>query len=234
MFELLDQAKVSWKIYLASVQIESTLQRTCRSTPSHVAKMPQYYTDAQGREVAAGVVRGVSPFGNVNAESDEHPPANVQVGEKFTHDVMQALVTSPNWSSSAMFLTYDEHGGFYDHVAAADGASSPTTSPPMLKPGDTPGAFDRFGIRVPTIVISPYAKKHFVSHTVYDHTSILHFIETRFGLPTLTNRDKAADPMLGMFDFTKVSNPKPDARRRSDRPGADRDLRHAALTIRRP
>ena len=62
---------------------------------------------------------------------------------------------------------------------------------------------------MPAIVISPYAKKHFVSHTVYDHTSILHFIETRFGLPTLTKRDKAADPMLGMFDFTKMSNPKP-------------------------
>ena len=79
----------------------------------------------------------------------------------------------------------------------------------MLQPGDTPGAFDRYGIRVPAMVISPYAKKHFVSHTVYDHTSILHFIETRFGLPTLTRRDKAANPMLGMFNFTKMSNPKP-------------------------
>ena len=59
------------------------------------------------------------------------------------------------------------------------------------------------------MVISPYAKQHFVSHTVYDHTSILRFIETRFGLPTLTNRDAAADPMLGMFDFTTVSHAHP-------------------------
>ena len=144
----------------------------------------------------------------MNAESDEHPPANVQVGEKFTHDVIQALVKSPNWSSSAMFLTYDEHGGYYDHVAPP-AAPKPDNIAPMLKPGDTPGAFDRYGIRVPAIVISPYAKTHFVSHTVYDHTSILRFIETRFGLPALTKRDKAANPMLGMFDFTKVSNPKP-------------------------
>jgi phospholipase C len=79
----------------------------------------------------------------------------------------------------------------------------------MLQAGDTPAAFDHYGIRVPAIVVSPYARKHFVSHTVYDHTSILRFIETRFGLPALTNRDKAANPMLGMFDFTKMSNPKP-------------------------
>ena len=149
-----------------------------------------------------------NPVGGVNVESDEHPPANVQVGEKFTHDVMQALVKSPNWSSSAMFLTYDEHGGFYDHVAPP-AAPKPDNIAPMLQPGDAPGAFDRYGIRVPALVISPYAKKHFVSHTVYDHTSILHFIETRFGLPTLTKRDKAADPMLGMFDFSKMSNAKP-------------------------
>ena len=62
---------------------------------------------------------------------------------------------------------------------------------------------------MPTIVISPYARKHFVSHTTYDHTSILRFIEKRFRLPALTKRDKAANPMLGMFDFSKISNPKP-------------------------
>ena len=71
-----------------------------------------------------------------------------------------------------MFLTYDEHGGFYDHVAPP-AAPKPDNIAPMLQPGDTPGAFDRYGIRVPAMVISPYAKQHFVSHTVYDHTSIL-------------------------------------------------------------
>ena len=90
----------------------------------------------------------------MNDETDEHPPANVQVGEKFTHDIIDALVNSPNWASSAMFLTYDEHGGFYDHVAPP-AAVPPDDIPPMLQPGDTPGAFDRYGIRVPTIVISP-------------------------------------------------------------------------------
>jgi len=209
VFQLLDQAtpKVSWKIYLASFQVEQLFSYVQKHN-SHIAKIAQYYKDAAAGKLPQVAFVESDPFGNVNHESDEHPPANVQVGEKFTHDVIQALVKSPNWSSSAMFLTYDEHGGYYDHVAPPP-APKPDSIPPMLKAGDTPAAFDRYGIRVPAMVISPYARKHYVSHTVYDHTSILRFIEKRFGLPNLTNRDKAANPMLGMFDFTKVSNPKP-------------------------
>ena len=207
VFQLLDQAKVSWKIYLASFQVEQLFSYV-QQHASHVTTMRQYFKDAASGKLPQVSFVESDPFGNVNTESDEHPPANVQVGEKFTHDVMTALVKSPNWSSSAMFLAYDEHGGYYDHVAPPP-APKPDNIAPMLKAGDAPGAFDRYGIRVPAIVISPYAKKHFVSHTVYDHTSILHFIETRFGLPTLTKRDKAADPMTGMFDFTKISNPRP-------------------------
>ena len=71
----------------------------------------------------------------------------------------------------------------------------------MLQAGDTPGAFDHYGVRVPVAVISPYAKSHYVSHVTDEHTSILRFIEYRFGLPSLTNRDANADPMLDMFDF---------------------------------
>ncbi len=207
VFELLDKAKISWKVYLSSFGI-AQLFSYIRTHKSHLAKMTDYFKDASAGKLPQVSFVEASPFGGVNVESDEHPSANVQVGQKFTHDVMQALVNSPNWSSSAMFLTYDEHGGYYDHVAPP-AAVKPDNIAPMLQPGDAKAAFDRYGIRVPTIVVSPYAKKHFVSHTVYDHTSILRFIETRFGLPNLTQRDKAANPMLGMFDFTKVSNPKP-------------------------
>jgi phospholipase C len=126
------------------------------------------------------------------------------VGERFASDVTNALMSSPNWSSSAMFLTYDEWGGFYDHVAPPS-APVPDNIPPMLQPGDTPGAFDRYGFRVPVAVVSPYSRPHFVSHVVDDHTSILKFIETRFDLPPLTNRDAQADGMLGFFDFTHAS-----------------------------
>jgi phospholipase C len=75
----------------------------------------------------------------------------------------------------------------------------------MLAAGDTAAAFDHYGVRVPAVVVSPYSKAHFVSHVVHDHTSILRFIETRFGLPALTNRDAQADPMLEFFDFSHPS-----------------------------
>jgi phospholipase C len=111
-------------------------------------------------------------------------------------------MASPNWPTSALFLTYDEHGGYYDHVPPP-AAPIPDNIPPNLKAGDTPGAFDRYGFRVPAVVVSPFAKPHYVSHVVDDHTSILRFMELRFGLPALSNRDLNADPMLDMFDFSK-------------------------------
>ena len=138
--------------------------------------------------------------GAPNVENDEHPPANVQVGEKFVSDVISGLFTSPEWPSSALFLEWDEHGGFYDHVAPP-AATPPDNIAPMTGSGDQSGAFDRYGIRVPVAVISPFSKQHFVSHVVHDHASILRFIETRFGLPSLTQRDASADPMLELFNF---------------------------------
>jgi phospholipase C len=107
-----------------------------------------------------------------------------------------------------MFLTYDEHGGYYDHVSPP-AAVPPDDIPPMVSPGDPFNSFNSYGVRVPTMVISPYSNPHHVSHVVYDHTSILKFIETRFGLAPLTRRDAAADPMLDMFDFGHPSLPHP-------------------------
>ena len=202
IFNLLDEASppISWKIYYSSVPFAYEFSYVRNQHPDHAVPISQYYADA-----AAGTlpqVAFVDPIflGPTNVENDEHPSSNIQVGQKFVSDVTHALFTSPNWASSALFLTYDEHGGFYDHVAPP-AAPVPDGIAPMLQAGDTPGAFDRYGIRVPVAVISPFAKSHFVSHTVNDHTSILHFIETRFHLPALTNRDGSANPMLEFFDF---------------------------------
>ena len=197
VFQLLDQAtpKVSWKIYLASFQVEELFTYVQKHS-SHIAKMPQYYKDAAAGKLPQVAFVESDPFGDVNHESDEHPPPT-QVGEVHAR-CQQALIKSPNWSSSAMFLTYDEHGGYYDHVAplrpkpdniAADAAGRAT-----------PGALDRYGIRAPRLV--RFARMRTLRTPKYRTGPDL-------GLPNLTNRDKAANPMLGMFDFTKVSNPKP-------------------------
>jgi phospholipase C len=100
---------------------------------------------------------------------DEHPPADISVGMGIQQELITALMNSSQWGSSAYILTYDEHGGYFDHVA-----------PPVF---DAYGA----GVRVPTWVISPYARPGHLEATQYEHSSILKFIETVFGLPTLAS-----------------------------------------------
>jgi phospholipase C len=100
-----------------------------------------------------------------------------------------------------MIWTYDEWGGWYDHVPPP-AAVPPDDIPPDLPPGSLPGNFARYGFRVPAGVISPYAKHDFVSHTVYDHTSILKTVETKWNMPALTRRDANAQSVLEMLDLT--------------------------------
>jgi phospholipase C len=201
IFESLDEAGVSWKIYYEQIPFGGLLPYVS-AHPDNVVKIEQFAPDA-----AAGTLPSVSfvdPkfFGSSVVESDEHPPASVQTGQAWAAQQIATLLASPLWPYSALFLTYDEHGGFYDHVPPPP-ACPPDAIPPDLEEGDTEAAFDRYGFRVPVVVVSPYARKHFVSHVVHDHTSILRFIETRFDLPALTARDANADPMLEFFDFAK-------------------------------
>jgi phospholipase C len=104
------------------------------------------------------------------------------------------------WERTLFIVTFDEHGGFYDHVAPPD-ACPPDDIHPILGAGDTVAEFDRLGIRVPIVIISPWSKAGYVSHTTTDHTSVLRLLEARYGLPALTNRDANAWPLLDMFDF---------------------------------
>ncbi len=133
--------------------------------------------------VAEGTLPAVSfvkPLGKV----DEHAGySTILDSERHLVDLIEQVKASPQWERTAIIVTYDDFGGWYDHVA-----------PPVV---------DRWGPggRVPGIVISPYARRAFVDHTPYDHTSILAFIEWRFGLEPLTDRDAAANNLLGAFDF---------------------------------
>ena len=208
IFERLDTAGVTWKIYASQIAfaLEFAYVRNQRAT--QVVPVAQFETDAQAGTLPQ--VAWIDPIflSSEVVENDEHPPANIQVGQQFVAKTVAAVFASPQWPRSALFLTYDEHGGFFDHMPPPP-ACKPDDIPPMLQAGDTPGEFDRYGIRVPMALVSPYARRHFVSHTVYDHTSILRFIETRFDLPALTARDANADPMLELFDFQHPRFSKP-------------------------
>jgi phospholipase C len=198
IFDVLDEHQISWKVYYNDVPFTFLFKL---KSPRNRVRYSQFLTDAQAGTLPQ--VAFIDPaFSTLSGpETDEHPPASIQVGQQFVASVIDALFQSPNWASSALFLTYDEHGGFYDHVPPPP-ACVPDDIPPMLEAGDPAAEYDRYGFRVPFVLVSPYARPGFVSHAIYDHTSILRFIETRFGLPALTNRDANADPMLGLFDFS--------------------------------
>jgi phospholipase C len=139
--------------------------------------------------------------------NSQHPNYNVALGEQLIHDVYEALRTSPNWPQTLFVLTYDEHGGCFDHVPPPWGATPPDSA--TEQPYDF--GFTRFGVRVPTLLISPLIAPGTVyrttSSTPLDHTSILATVEQRFGLKPLTARDAAA-PAFG--DVLTLSTPRTD------------------------
>lgn len=152
---------------------------------------------------------------------DEHPDNNVQTGAAYVQSIINALMQSDAWHDSVFILTYDEGGGLYDHVPPVN-----VPPPDTILPGQCPdpnngssgycsvgklgGNFDLTGFRVPVIVISPYAKPNFVSHTPRDYTAILAFIEETFGAKALTARDAYwQDPTRDMSEFFDFSQSTP-------------------------
>lgn len=128
-----------------------------------------------------------------------HPLNDVTRGEKLIKKVYEVIRNSPHWEKSVLVITFDEHGGFYDHVAP------PAAVPPgdLVNPPNVKNnfKFDQLGVRIPTIIVSPLIRKNTIDKTVYDHTSSLASIEKLFGLPNLTNRDKAANDFLHLFSL---------------------------------
>jgi phospholipase C len=203
-----------------SDEIVSHLARTdCTNNPTSTlgcgGGLNDFMTDVKNNTLPAVA------FIETGQESgrDEHPsghdPAtgithveSVQKGALFISGLMNALMNSASWSSSVFFIAFDEGGGFYDHVPPFAEPSPDGIKPRDLYPTDLttiPDAdFNLSGFRVPNMVVSPFAKKSYVSHTNMDHTAILHFIETRWNLPSLNARDAAQPDMTEFFDFANV------------------------------
>lgn len=180
IFEELDSKGISWKVYGDTSWYEqfSYVQRT-PSTRVRFAPGAVF-----SRDLASGQLAQVSWI--IGAPGgDEHPPADIQLGENSVgDDIVNPIGASSYWPSVAVFITWDDYGGFYDHVA-----------PPQV---DSEG----YGFRVPCLVISPFARAGQIDHVVNDHTSILKFVERRFGLPPLSTRDAAANDLTEAFDFS--------------------------------
>ena len=185
MPDALEEAGITWRYYAEAGGFLSIIGHIRNSDLWEKDVMPpaQFLADAKAGHLPA-VSWLLPPF----AES-EHPPESVCKGENWSVNALNAVMQGPDWNSTVVFVTWDDFGGLYDHLA-----------PPQV---------DQFGLgpRVPLLIISPYAKRGYVSHTVYDHTSVLKFIETRYGLQALTARDAAASDILDSFDFEQAPQP---------------------------
>jgi phospholipase C len=119
---------------------------------------------------------------------DDHPHADIRVGEWFLSRIYRAVTTSRNWARTVLIINFDEWGGFFDHVP-----------PPLAQ--DVDPRYTLRGFRVPCLVISPYARRRYVAHGIYDHTSILKMIEWRWNLQPLSVRDAKANNIANVLDF---------------------------------
>lgn len=193
MAELLEHSGVSWKYYdekpnphKHSLWNPMPGFRSFQKSPAlmaHLVGLDQFYAD-----VKAGSLPEVCWIVPTFADS-EHPPADTARGMRHVTDLVNALMQSSAWKDTAIIVTWDDYGGFYDHVP-----------PPQI---DKYG----YGPRVPTLILSPYAKPGYISHTRFDFTSPLKLIETKYGLPPLSTRDASANDMRDCFDFKQKPLP---------------------------
>jgi phospholipase C len=249
LLDLMDAAGVTWTSYYSDLSASFYLRPYLSP---HVKPIAQLATDVANGDLA-DVVYVDSNFGilDPSAESDEAPPNNIRRGEYFVAQQVAAIRNSALWKDTVIVITYDEHGGCYDHVAPpkarqhhkpnpdgiAPGQCADLSNPPFsLRPGgganctesrsdaaDTcPGFtptgpyprrcpnYAQYGFRVPFIVVSPFAKPGYVSHTLGDHTSLIALVEKRFLTPAgqrrhpaLTLRDANASTLEDLFDFDR-------------------------------
>ncbi|MHB8613495.1 MAG: alkaline phosphatase family protein [Candidatus Dormibacteraceae bacterium] len=229
IFDSLDAATVSWMVYVRKHDPKLTylnLKASASFAPEVVRvpllEMPNFVTDPSrfGRivernhlyaDLAANRAPAVSyifPGGD-----SERPPGSVTEGESRVQGIIEAIMRSSAWSTSAIFLTWSDWGGYYDHVA-----------PPQVDG-------DGYGFRVPTLVISPFSRRGVIDHTVADFTSILKFIERLEGLPPLTARDGKASDMMSAFDFNQAPTRPLLAARYPSAPARPNALRIVAIWV---
>jgi len=206
IFDRLSEAGVSWKFYIQNYDPEINYRTMSDAPPnraaqvvwspilamdrfiddpefsSRVVDLDQYFVD-----LAEGTLPSVAYI--VPSGSSEHPPGSIQAGQAMVRNLINNLMRSEYWPTSAFMWSYDDWGGFYDHVA-----------PPRV---DDYG----YGFRVPALLVSPYARRGFIDSTELDFTSILKFIEENWGLAPLATRDARANSIAGAFDFEAAPRP---------------------------
>ena len=201
IWELLDAHGIGWANYFVDVPELALWPRNLLRWHDHVHEIDDFYAACRlGKLPPVSLITPEALFLSEGEYQDD------QLGEAFTASLFEAAAASPLWGGMLFIIVWDEGGGFYDHVPPP-AAMVPDDIPPDIHvPPDEPGEFDRYGLRVPCLVASPYSKPGHVSSVVYDHTSVLATIETKWNLPALTRRDAAASPLLDFIDLEKPAH----------------------------
>jgi phospholipase C len=192
IFNSLSQAGVSNRYFYTDLPI-SALWGSAGLNRS--AQVQEYYERA-----AAGTLPALSFIDpafqgeSQGTSGDEHPLADIRVGQAFVADIVHAFLNSPHYKRGALFMVYDEWGGFFDHVV-------PPRVPDLRSSANLDNDFGQMGFRIPAVVVSPYARRGHVDHSVYGFESILKMIRYRYGRPPLTPRDLYANNIAAAFDF---------------------------------
>jgi len=183
-----------------------TLPNVCFVDPEYNASTsvggPLAEALAEIPDLPASVQAGLTEDVNAQGGSEENP-SDIAIGELFVSEIVNAVLKSPQWMKTLLIWTYDEHGGYYDHVPPM-GAVEPDDVQPNISATDYQAKFNVTGVRIPTVVVSPYSRPNAVSNVPHDHTSIIATIAAKWNLPALTYRDAQA---ATLFDYLNLSGP---------------------------
>jgi phospholipase C len=228
IFDNLSGNGVTWKNYFTDLPQTGIIPSIIEKYPSNLAPIAEFFSDCAAgtlpsvsfvdpefgvlSEIGAplvGVV-GVDRIGVVFSETggDEEAPQDLSYGENWAYFVVNAVLNSPAWERTLLIYTFDEHGGYYDHVPPPK-AIAPDEIPPDLTKDDVKGGYHLYGPRVPAIVASPYARPSAVTDVVHDHTSVLATIEAKWNLPALTYRDANATTVMDFLNPKHAAFKKP-------------------------
>jgi phospholipase C len=224
IFDRLSSYGVSWRNYFTDLPQTAIIPSVIEKYAANLSPVAQFHLDCLTGNLPA--VSFVDPeFGLVSdigeplaaipgieaitgklesTGGDEESPQDMSYGEYWAYQVVSSVLHSPAWARTLLIYTYDEHGGYYDHVPPP-AAIAPDAIPPRLEPGDMPGGYNLYGPRVPAIVASPYARANAVTNVVHDHTSALATIEAKWNLPALTYRDANAKTVLDFLDLSTAA-----------------------------
>jgi phospholipase C len=202
IFNALSKVGVSNQYYFTDIPVSALWGQPGLSRSSQVQTF--YEQAAAGTLPALSFVDPSFNGEDQGTSGDEHPLADVRVGQAFIADIVHAFMESPQWKRGALFIVYDEWGGFFDHVV-------PPRVPDLRASRDLNQDFGQMGFRIPAVVASPYARRGHVDHSIYGFESILKMIRYRYGLAPLTPRDLYANNIAAAFDFAAAPDLTPPA-----------------------